>query len=225
MARKLPKALWACPLMAAVSCAANAQVNRSVPDSSLERLANIESLLPWRLSSLVYNDVRLRFEIKRIGFEKGCRAVRDSRREVSDQYVPKLVPATVTAIRRVVPPERLNNMRVLSFFVGPLQIYKNRVNAELDSTAGPILQSAYDAMRRSFAARTKAIPTERRRSANVVVPEADVAAAVGIKGTYDLDNPGQLSLACAELLIAPGSRPKISTPPRLGPFVVMPNLP
>lgn len=209
--------------MAAIPCAAVAQVTPSVPDSSLERLATVESRLPLRLSYVVYDDARLRAEIKRIGFEKGCRAVQDSRREVSDEFVPRLVPATVAAIRRVVPAERLNDMRVLSFVVGPLQIYEGRVDAELDATAGPELQSAYDAMRNSFLARTKVIPTERHQSANVVAPKADVAAALGIKGTYDLDNPAQLGLACAELLISPGSRPKISTTPQPQPFVVVPN--
>jgi len=50
-----------------------------------------------------------------------------------------------------------------------------------------------------------------------------VAAALGIKGTYDLDDPAQLGLACAEFLISPGARPKISTTPQLQPFVVVPN--
>jgi hypothetical protein len=186
-------------------------------------LATVESRLPLRLSSLVYDDARLRAEMKRIGFQKGCRAVRDSRRDVSEEFVPKLVPATVVAIRRVVPAERLNEMRLLSFVVGPLQIYKSRVDAELDATAGPILQSAYDAMRSSFTARTKGIPTEQHESANVVAPKADVAAALRLKGAYDLDNPAQLSLACAELLISPGARPTISTTPQAQLYVVVPN--
>lgn len=166
-----PKSRWAWCLAATLAGAAAAQTSPSVSDASLERLATLESRLPQRLSYLVYDDVKLRAEIKRIGFEKGCRAVNDSRREVSDAFVPKLVPATVASIRRVVPADRLNSMRVLSFFVGPLQIYKGRIDADLDATAAPILQSAYDAMRRSFVARTKIIPTERTR--NTAGPSID----------------------------------------------------
>lgn len=223
MVPKLLRSLLVCPIIAAISGAAIAQVAPAVPDAALERLAAVESRLPFRLNSLVYNDAGMRSEIKRIGFEKGCRAVRDSQRDVSAGYVPKLVPATVAAIRQVVPAERLNDMRMLSFVVGPLQIYKGRVDAALEATAGPILQSAYDAMRASFMARMKVIPTERHHAANDVAPRADVAAAVGITGAYDLDNPAQLGLACAELLISPGARPKISTTPQLTPFVVVPN--
>lgn len=200
-----------------------AQDTASVPDSSLEHLAIVESRLFPRLKSLVYNDARLRSEIRRIGYAKGCRAVHDSRHEVMEEYGPKLVPFTVTAIRHVVPAGRLNGMRVLSFLAMPLTIYQGRIDVELEMTAGPILQSADVAMRAVFKARTKVIATERSHSANVIAPKADVAAAVGIKGTYDLDDPSQISLACAELLISPRARPKISTPPLPKPYVVMPN--
>jgi hypothetical protein len=218
-----PKLLWACPFVAAISCSTIARDAASVPDSSLERVAIVESRLFPRLNSLVYNDARLRSEIKRIGYAKGCRAVHDSRREVIDEYGPRLVPFTVTAIRHVVPAERLNGMRVLSFLALPLVIYERRIDAELDMTAGPILRSADVAMRAVFDARTKVIATERNHSVNVIAPKADVAAAVGIKGTYDLDDPSQIGLACAELLISPGARPKISTPPLPKPHVVLPN--
>jgi hypothetical protein len=156
-----PKSRWASFLAVSIAGTAAAQTSSSVSDASLERLATLESRLPQRLSHLVYDDVKLRAEIKRIGFEKGYRAVHDSRLEVSNAFVPKLVPATVGSFRRVVPAERLNAMRVLSFFVGPLQIYELRIDADLDATAAPMLQSAYDAMRRSFVARTKIISTAR----------------------------------------------------------------
>jgi len=194
-----------------------------VPDSSLARLALVESRLLPRLNALIYSNARLRSEIKRIGYAKGCRTIYNSRREVIDEYGPKLVPFTVTAIRHVVPAGRLNDMRVLSFLAMPLTIYRDRIDAELDMTAGSILQSADVAMQALFNARTKGIATERNHSANVIAPKADVAAAVGIKGAYDLDDPSQLSLACAEFLISPNARPEISTPPLPKPYVVMPN--
>lgn len=205
---------WACALSAAIPCVAVAQVTQPVPDASLERLALAESRVPLRLSDVVYDDAGLRAEIRRIGFEKGCRAVADSRREVSAVFAPKLVPATVAAIRHVVPAERLNEMRVLSFFMGPLRVYTSRIETELDATAGPLLQSAYAAMRESFLARATAMPTVQDASANRVMPKADIAAAVGIKGAYDLDRPAQLGMACAELLISPSVRPTISTTPQ-----------
>ncbi|GEM_PF-2525054 len=210
----LSKLGWAFALSMAIPCVASAQGNQAVPDASLERLAIVESRLPLRLSDVIYEDAGLRAEIRRIGFEKGCRAVEDSRRDVSGVFVPKLVPATVAAIRRIVPAESLNGARGLSFIRSPLLVYKGRIEAELDATAGPLLQSAYAAMRDSFTARVKAMPTTQDASANVVMPKGDVATALGIKGAYDLDKPTQLAFACVELLIAPAARPTISTTPQ-----------
>lgn len=210
----LSKLGWACVLSAAIPCVASAQGAQTVPDASLERLAMVESRLPLRLSDVIYEDAGLRAEIRRIGFEKGCRAVEDSRRDVSSVFVPKLVPATVAAIRRIVPAERLNDARGLSFIRSPLLVYKVRIEDELDATAGPLLQSAYAAMRDSFTTRVKAMPTAQDASANVVVPKSDIATVLGIKGAYDLDKPAQLALACVELLISPAVRPTISTTPQ-----------
>ncbi len=209
--------------MGAVPCAAMAQAPSPVTDATLERLATVESRLPLRLDYVVYEDAGLRAEIKRVGFEKGCHAVRESRRAVSDAFVPKLVPATVAAIRHVVPAARLDEMRVLSFSMGPLRVYKIRIEDELDATAGPILQSAYAAMRDTFAARTKLLPTEPSLSANVVATKADIAAALGLAATYDLDKPAQLAMACAELLISPAQRPKISLGPKQPALEIVPT--
>lgn len=221
--REFPTLRWAWMLVAAMPCAAMAQVNPAVTDAALERLATVESRLPLRLGHVIYDDARLRAEIKRIGFEKGCHAVDDSRRAVSEVFVPKLVPATVAAIRQVVPAGTLNEMRVLSFVVGPLRVYAVRIGDALDASAGPILESAYAAMRESFAARAKLIPTAQEPSANLVAPKADVAAALGLGGRYDLDNPVQLAFACAELLISPNLRPKISVAPLPQPVRIVPN--
>lgn len=194
---------------------------QAVSDQALERLATTESRLPGRLNLLIYNDPAMRTEIKRVGFEKGCHAIADSRREVSRQFVPALVPATVGAIRKIVPEPRLSAMRPRSFIAGPLRIYERRIDDEIDRTAPEILMAAYDAMRTAFLARTRKYPTTQDRADNVVMPAADIAAAASINGPYDLDNPAHLGMACIELLF-PG-RPRITTSSAPAPLVVIPS--
>lgn len=184
-----------------------------VTDAALERLAISEDRLSSRLMYVIYDDPALRAEIKRVGFERGCRAVAASRNDISAKFVPLLVPATVAAIRHVIPAERLNQIWPLSFFVGPMQVYKGRVDAELDKTAQPILDTAYAEMRQTFLARVKALSATSDASANRVMPRADIAGALGITGAYDLDKPSQLGMACAEVLISPSMRPTITTTP------------
>ncbi|ARS26596.1 hypothetical protein [Sphingomonas sp. KC8] len=185
----------------------------ALPELAFERLATAESRLPGRLSNLIYNDPAMRAEIRRVGFEKGCRAVADSRRDVGMKFVPALVPATVAAIRKIVPEPQFSEMRPRSFVVSPLRIYAKRIDAEIDRTAPEILTVAYDAMRKSFLERLRQYPTTQNPADNIVVPRADIAAFGNLEGPYDLDNPVHLSIACADLFISAKMRPTITTAP------------
>lgn len=194
----------------------------TVSDAALERLATRESRLPGRLYRLIYDDPSMRAEVRRVGFAKGCQAIADSRQEVSLRFVPMLVPATVTAIRKIVPEPQLSEMRFRSFVSGPLHIYARRIDDELDRTASASLNHAYSAMRAAFLKRTREFPVTENPADNIVMPKADIAAMLGMKGPYDLDKPSHLGMACAEALIPADERPTITTSPAPATLVVAP---
>ncbi|MCW6530756.1 hypothetical protein NED98_10920 [Sphingomonas sp. MMSM20] len=195
----------------------------ALPDQALEQLATRESRLQQYLSKAFYEDPEMRAEFKRVGFANACRAVADSRREVAVEFVPALVPATVAAIKKIVPEQRLAEARPRSLSVGPLWIYAERIDEEIKRTAPEILASATAAMRKSFLKRTSPYATTRVAADNIVRPRADIAGAVGLKDTYDLDNPAQIRLACAEFLISPRDRPTITSEPAHNYILVPPS--
>lgn len=187
-----------------------------VSDEVLERIAVNESRLRVRLGPVIYDDPAMRAEIRRIGFEKGCHAVADSRREVVARYALELVPATVEAIRKRVPANQLSEMRARSFLATPLVAYASRIDAEIERIAPDILTAADEAMRQSFLRQAQSYPDVTDPAANKIIPRADIAATGIIQGYYDLDKPSHLALACADFLISPDARPKITTssPPK-----------
>jgi len=197
----------------------------AVSDQALEDLAIRESRLSRRLSPLIYDDPSMRAEIKRVGFEKGCRALDDSRREIGLRFAPALAPATVAAIRKIVPEPQLSEMRFRSFVTGPMHVYTRRIDIELERTASESLNAAYSAMRAAFLKRTRAFPATGNPADNIVMPKSDITAAVGLKGAYNLDNPAHLGMACAELLIPAPLRPTIRATPAPSPLIVVPPQP
>jgi hypothetical protein len=197
-------------------------VQSAISDQALEQLAARESRLPGRLNRLIYDAPSMRAEIKRVGFEKGCHAIADSRREVSLQFVPALVPPTVAAIRKIVPEPRLSETRPRSFVFGPMRIYANRIDEEIDRTASDVLTTAYDAMRTAFLTRTHGMATTRNPADNIIMPRPDIAAFGSLNGPYNLDNPAHLSMACADLLTPADRRPTITTLPAPRTYTVVP---
>lgn len=182
-----------------------------VDDRALGQVAVRESPLPQRLRNLILDDPAARAALRRVGFPAGCKALGASQRAVSDRHAAALAPFVVAAIRATVPAARLAEMPVLSFYVGPLQVYKSRVVAAVERSAAPLLATAEREVRADFAQRVRALPSMRDPAVNVVRPRADVAAALGMRKPYDLDDPAQLGLACAELSIDPAARPTITT--------------
>ncbi len=185
-------------------------------DEQLEYLALDQSLLPVRLGRVIFDDPKMRDEIKRVGLRQGCVAVDQSRKEIGAKYKPALVPPTVSAIRKVVPEPVLTEATVLAFFSWPLSGYKSRIEDELEVTASEILQEAYAAMRVEFLAQTAQFPTSRNRKDNVLVPSPHLAAALSIEGAYDLNKPEAMNMACVDLLTPkrPRSETSIEPPPQ-----------
>lgn len=169
-------------------------------DEQLEYLALNQSLLPVRLGRVIFDDPKMRDEIKRIGLRQGCVAVDQSRKKVGAKYRPALVPATVAAIRKVVPEPVLTEATVLAFFSWPLSGYKSRIEDELEVIASEILQEAYAAMRVEFLAQTAQLPTSRNRKDNVLMPSPHLAAALSFDGAYNLNRPETMNMACLDLL-------------------------
>ena len=201
--------------------ASSPHVHPPLTDAILEQIATNESRLPSKLHDLILYDPAMRAEIRRVGFEKGCKAMEMSSAEVSGQRRAALVQPTVKAIRAIVPEAILNDMWPRSFFVGRLSAFRVRIDAELDRSAAPILAAAYDEMRDTFLKRTKTYPDTTASGDNVVMPKADIAKALDLNRPFDLDKPAELGLACAELLISPAARPTITTAPFRRPELVL----
>jgi hypothetical protein len=183
-----------------------------VNDAAVELLARREGTLQQRLLNVVIEDPALRAEIRRVGLEKGCRTMEDSRSETGATYQTMLFPVTVAAIRKLVPAERLARAQFLSFVSAPLIPYGSRVRDEVARNAADTLAAAEAHMRRVFLDRIRREPSGGPEASHVL-PRADLAAALGLDGPYDLDKPSHLGLACADLLISPDVRPTITTGP------------
>jgi hypothetical protein len=180
-------------------------------DDALAMLAARENPVTSWATGAIINDAEMRAEIRRVGFVNGCNAMADSRAEISRRYNDEIIPITVAAIRAVVPEDRMNEVTILSFMFGPLQIYKGRIWDRLDQNAAALRNEITGDMRALFLANTSPLPTNKDPNANLILPKPDIAKALGIVGPYDLDKPASIGLACAEQRISPEQRPMIST--------------
>lgn len=180
-------------------------------DERIAALARREAAGSARVEVAIFEDAAMRAEIRRVGFAAGCSIVADAGRQVAARHAAALEPAIAQAIRNVIPAQRLAEVRVISFLVNPLTSYQGRVGAEVERTGGEPLAAARNDMRRTFLARTRPLPTDNNPNANRVAPRPDVAAALGHRGNWNLDNPAQMRFACMEQRISPQVRPRITT--------------
>lgn len=177
-------------------------------------MASIRSgVIGPRLMNVIKNDPALRAEIRRVGFEKGCRAMADSSREVTDRYGEILKPEMLAAIRDSVPTEVLAGPNYLTFLGGPLIGFRRRITTLFERAGAEKLAAADAEVRDAFLKRTRPQPDTTDPSANIVKPRDDINAVFGYGASYDLDHPAQLGLACSDLLIHPAVRPKITVGP------------
>ena len=175
-----------------------------------------------RLRTVVYDDPALRAELRRVGLAAGCEGAKRADYEVTARHEAQLRPALEQAIRQVIPPEKLEEARALSFLTMPLLPYQARVAAAYERAgAAPLAQARQD-MRETFLGYTKSLPPAGP-GANDITPRADIAAALGVRAKWDLDNPAQLGMACAEQTMPPDLRPTITTgSPAVSGLVVVP---
>jgi hypothetical protein len=164
-----------------------------------------------RVEWAVFDDPAMRAEIRRMGFATGCATVDEVSKSVVARHAAALQDAIAQAIRKVIPEEKLLAANVMSFLAMPLTSYQRRVEREVERSGGATLASARGDMRESFMARARTIPATANPADNEVMPKADVAAALGVRGHWDLDNPAQLAFACAEQRMSPNLRPTITT--------------
>jgi hypothetical protein len=153
----------------------------------------------------------MRAEIRRVGFAIGCSTVDDVSKAVVARHATALEQGLAEAIRKVIPEGRLMEAKAASFLVAPLAAYQRPVERELERSGAATLASAREDMRKSFLTRSRAIPATANPADNEVMPKADVAAALGVRGPWDLDNPSQMAFACAEQRMSPNLRPTITT--------------
>jgi hypothetical protein len=182
-----------------------------VTDEALASFAARENPVSSWASSAIIDDAAMRAEIRRVGFANGCQIMAETRDAIKGRYSTAIVPFMISAVRDIVPADRLDEMPILSFLVGPMLIYQARIRDRLDQDAAPIRTAAVAEMRKSFLERTTALPTTNDLNANHIMPKADIAKALGKTGPYDLDKPADIGLACADLRISPDQRPVIMT--------------
>ena len=179
-------------------------------DQRIAHLAESEARLATRIERPLFEDRAIRAEFRRVGFAAGCSAFGRARREVVPRHVPVLKPHFEAAIRKLIPVEQIAKARFLSFLASPLMAYHRRVADAAERAAATELAGATAELRTTFLSRTAAVPTNRDPAANVVMPRADIARALGVEGPWNLDNPHPVAMACAEQLISPNQRPLIS---------------
>ena len=180
-------------------------------DERIEALAAREARNSGRIEDAIYADPVMRAEVRRVGFATGCVAVGVIGREVAARHAEALAPRIAAAIRTVIPAQRVAEASAVSFLAMPLTAYHGRVGAELERSAAGALAAAREDMRRTFLARTGVMPPASDPAANAITPRADIAAALGIQGDWDLDKPAQMRMACADQRIRPQLRPTITT--------------
>jgi hypothetical protein len=163
-----------------------------------------------RFRAVVYEDPALRAELRRVGFATGCALAKRAAYEVTARHEPALRPPLEQAIAQVVPTQKIEEARALSFLVMPLLPYQARVIAAYKRTAAAPLAEARRDVRRTFLGYARPLPAADP-AANEIMPRPDIAAALGVRGKWDLDNPLQLEMACAEQTISPTIRPTITT--------------
>ncbi len=184
-----------------------------VTDEALAAFARNESPLSFWLTETITRDPALRTEMRRVGFATGCKVLAESQNSVTLRFRDRLVAATVKSVRDMVPADRLEEMKILSFVVGPMQIYKARVLDQVRADEAAVISDAEAEMRSIFLSRTAVVDSIVGDEANIIMPKPDIATALQIAGEYDLDNPNHIMLACAEQHISADQLPAIKTSP------------
>jgi hypothetical protein len=184
-----------------------------VTDEALAAFARNESPLSFWLAETITHDPAFRVEMKRVGFAAACNVLAESRNLVTARYRERLVPAIVKSVRATVPADRLEELNILSFLVGPMQIYRTRILDQVRVDGAADISDAEAEMRSTFLSRTAVMAAVAGDEAIIVMPKPDIAKALQLVGGYDLDNPYHIMLACAEQQIAAEQRPTITTGP------------
>jgi hypothetical protein len=180
-------------------------------DQRIAVLAEQEARGGNRIEDAIFDDPAMRAELRRVGFAKGCATVDAARKQVIGRHKAILQAEIDRTIRKVIPAERIAEARALSFLAAPFVYYQGRVERELEKSAAPALARARDDMRQTFLALSKPMPTTRNAGDNEVLPKPDVAAALGHRGAWNLDDPAQAAFACIEQRISPSARPTLTT--------------
>jgi hypothetical protein len=175
-------------------------------DATLARASSF--LLTNRLTRTVTDDSELRAAMRRVGFVSACDALAATRREVGRRHIERFGRTAVAMIRRMIPAERLAGARFISFVQMPLATYRGRIENALERDG--VFTAAQADMRATYLARLTAMPATDDPDANVIIPRADIARALSVSGPWNLDDPAQVGMACAEQLIPPDRRPTIS---------------
>jgi hypothetical protein len=174
-------------------------------------LAESQARFSHPLELSIYGDAEMRAEIRRVGFARGCEILHRAGRETALRYAPLLKPYYEAAIRHRIPAQIIGEARIVSFLATPFTIYQRRVAEDAEQSGAALFAQARSELRSTILTQTGPLPTEADPAANVVMPRPDMAAALDLKGAWDLDNPAQMAMACSEQVIPPHMRPQITT--------------
>jgi hypothetical protein len=175
-------------------------------ETQLREIATRAASSGFFLADVIYDDPKMRAEIRRVGFANGCAIIYNSFNEAYIRHADALLPLFVEATRKAVPLFRLR--------VHPMSnalMYGRRIKNDVENSGLPAIAAAQDDMRRTFVSYSAKLPTVRNQSVNLVKPKSDLAKALGVTGNWDLDKSTHLQMACVEQAISPRNRPTIST--------------
>ena len=179
-------------------------------EQRVDYLAEGQARFAQPVSHALYEDPKVRAEIRRIGFLNGCKLVEQARKGVLDAHFDQLKTGYAAAIRKTVDENMLKTARFLSFNASPLMSAGFRLRREAERSMASEFATIRVELPKRFFELSGQLPTNNDPAANRIKPRADIAGALGITGDYDLDSAGYLGLACAEAMIDPKIRPQIS---------------
>lgn len=144
----------------------------------------------------LFENADLRAEMKRVGLAEGCpvadRASREAVRNAHDQ----IIPHAREAVRSVIPADRLDAMRPVSFMMGTGSLYEGRVRARLAELADKTLGGVRKRAETAFTTQSANLPDWTPSPDDEPLLHPVAVNALGADPAKTFDSAPLLSLAC-----------------------------
>ena len=170
--------------------AAAAQVAIELTDANVVAKGGGEFLLEQAINEVLFRDVPLQGQLRRVGVERGCLFIQEARRLAVESHREDFRAHLLRAMRAIVPAERM--ARSSDIIIGGLIPYRRRVEAEIRRSAATVFERAIADARSGAVAALSAAPA---------VPAAESA---GRFADWRLDQPLARQIACNLIIASQG---------------------